>query len=197
MVARHLHALLFACLVAIAFAAPVLAHDVRQIGDYEFVVGFTGEPVFTGEKSGLELVVTKAGTPIEGLETALKAVVIYGDAQRDLQLSAIPGRAGTYESVFIPTSAGSYTFHISGSIDGTPIDALFTSSPTGFDEVQELAAGQFPVQFPAPADLAADARRGRDAAAQMPLALALGALGTILGLAALGVALAGRRRGTG
>ena len=189
--------LLLACTFAVAFAAPVAAHDVRQIGDYEFVVGFIGEPVFTGEKSGLELVVTKAGTPVEGLETALVAAVIYGDAQRDLPLSAVPGRAGTYESVFIPTSAGAYTFHISGSIDGTPIDASFTSSPTGFDEVQELAAGQFPVQFPAPADLAADARHGRDAAAQMPLALALGALGTILGLAALGVALAGRRRGAG
>jgi hypothetical protein len=189
--------LLLACTFAVTFAVPVAAHDVRQIGDYEFVVGFIGEPVFTGEKSGLELVVTKAGTPIEGLETALVAAVIYGDAQRDLPLSAIPGRAGAYESVFIPTSAGAYTFHISGSIGGTPIDASFSSSPTGFDEVQELAAGQFPVQFPAPAGLAIDARRGREAAAQMPLALALGALGTILGLAALGVAFAGRRRGAG
>lgn len=187
--------LLFACSLALAFAAPVDAHDVRQIGDYEFDVGFIGEPVFTGEKSGLELVVTKAGTPVEGLETTLLASVTYGDAQRELPLSARLGRPGAYESVFIPTSAGPYTFHISGTIEGTAIDASFTSSPTGFDEVQELAAGQFPVQFPAPADLAADARRGRDAATQMPLALALGAAGTILGLAALGVALAGRRRG--
>ena len=189
--------LFFSCILAVAVAAPVDAHDDRQIGDYEFSVGLIGEPVFTGEKSGLELVVTKAGTPIEGLEKTLVATVIYGDAQRDLPLSATFGQAGAYESVFIPTSAGPYTFHFSGTIEGTPIDASFTSSPTGFDEVQELAAGQFPVQFPAPADLAADARRGRDAAAQMPLALALGALGTILGLAALGVALAGRRRGAG
>lgn len=197
MVARHLPTLLFTFVLALALAAPADAHDVRQVGDYEFVVGFIGEPVFTGEKSGLELVVTKAGTPVEGLEKTLVAAVIYGDAQRDLPLSATFGEAGAYESVFIPTSAGPYTFHISGTIEGTPIDASFTSSPTGFEEVEELAAGQFPVQFPAPADLAADARRGRDAAAQMPVALALGALGTILGLAALGVALAGRRHGAG
>jgi hypothetical protein len=79
--------LLLACTFAVTFAVPVAAHDVRQIGDYEFVVGFIGEPVFTGEKSGLELVVTKAGTPIEGLETALVAAVIYGDAQRARQAS--------------------------------------------------------------------------------------------------------------
>jgi hypothetical protein len=188
---------LFACILALAFAAPVDAHEVRQIGDYQFIVGFIGEPVFTGEKSGLELVVTKGGTAIEGLEKTLAAAVIYGDAQRDLPLSAVFGRAGAYESVFIPTSAGPYTFHISGSIEGTPIDASFTSSPTGFGEVEELTAGQFPIQFPAPAELAADARRGRDAATQLPLALALGAAGAILGLVALGVALAGRRRGAG
>jgi len=189
--------LLSACILALAFAAPADAHDVRQVGEYEFDVGFIGEPVFTGEKSGLELVVTKGGRPIEGLEATLVAEVIYGDAKRNLPLSARPDHPGEYESVFIPTSAGPYTFHLGGSVEGTPIDASFTSSPTGFEEVEELAAGQFPVQFPAPADLAADARRGREAATEMPLALALGVAGTILGLAALGVALAGRRRGAG
>ncbi len=64
------------------------AHEVRQIGDYEFEVGFIGEPVYTGDKSGLELVVTKGGTPVEGLEKTLVAEVIYGDARRDLPLSA-------------------------------------------------------------------------------------------------------------
>jgi hypothetical protein len=189
--------LLIACVAALLVAASVDAHEVRQVGDYTLEVGFIGEPVFTGDKSGLELVVTKGETPIEGLETTLVAEVIYGDSRRDLPLSSTPGRPGEYESVFIPTAAGPYTFHITGTIEGTPIDASFTSSPTGFDEVEELSAGQFPIQFPAPAELAADARRGRDAAAQMPLALALGAAGMILGLAALGVALAGRRRGTG
>jgi hypothetical protein len=195
--AGHARRLLFACMVALAVAAPLHAHDVRQIGEYQFVVGFIGEPVFTGDESGLELFVTKNENPVEDLETTLVAEVIYGDARRDLPLSPTLDRPGAYESIFIPTSAGPYTFHIRGTIEGTPIDTSFTSSPTGFEEVQELTAGQFPVQFPAPAELAADARRGRDAAAQLPLALALGAAGTILGLTALGVALAGRRRRAG
>jgi len=173
------------------------AHEVRQIGAYALAVGFIGEPVFTGDESGLELVVTRSGTPVEGLETTLVAEVTYGDARRNLPLSPVPDRPGAYESAFIPTAAGPYTFHISGTIERTAIDESFTSSPTGFEEVEELSAGQFPIQFPAPAELAADARRGRDAAAQMPLALGLGAAGMILGLTALGVALAGRRRRPG
>ena len=57
-----------------------------------------------------------------------------------------------------------------------------------------MAAGQFPVQFPSQADLAAQAKKGSDAASQMTIALALGGLGVLLGLAALGVAVAGRSR---
>ena len=179
----------------LALAAPVAAHESRQVGDYEIVVGFVGEPVFTGQKSGLEFFVTKAETPVEGLEGTLVAEVIYGDARRDLPVSPRFGQPGAYQSIFFPTAAGPYTFHISGTIEGTAFDESFTSSEEGFNEVEEATAGQFPVQFPAPVDLAADAKSGRDAAAQMPLALGLGAAGTLLGLVGLGIHLAGRRRG--
>jgi hypothetical protein len=188
---------LFACAVLVAFVAPVAAHDPRQVGDYEFIVGFIGEPVFTGQRSGLDLVVKRGDTPIEGLEKTLTAQVIHGDARMDLPLSPRDGQAGAYESVFYPTAAGPYTFHIGGTVEGVAIDESFTSSAQGFSEVEEATAGQFPIQVPAPADLAADAKAGRDAAAVMPLALGLGAAGALLGLLALGVALAGRRHGAG
>ncbi|MGI9255143.1 MAG: hypothetical protein ACR2J8_15480, partial [Thermomicrobiales bacterium] len=50
------------------------AHGTRKVGDgkYEMVVGFIGEPVFAGDKSGLDLAVTYApqgvATPEEGHE---------------------------------------------------------------------------------------------------------------------------------
>lgn len=179
----------------LSLATPVAAHEVRQVGEYEIVVGFISEPVFTGQKSGLEFFVNKGETPVEGLEETLVAEVIYGEARRDLPVSPRFGQPGAYQSVFFPTSAGPYTFHISGTIEGNPFDESFTSSEEGFNEVEEATSGQFPVQFPAPVDLAADARSGRDAAAQMPLALGLGAAGTLLGVLGLGIALAGRRRG--
>src|SRR5688572_17974559 len=77
--------------VALVLAAPagVMAHETRDVvdGQYQMVVGFMNEPVFAGDKSGLEFWVTEntgmatpgagdeeaEGTPVDGLEETLKA----------------------------------------------------------------------------------------------------------------------------
>jgi hypothetical protein len=187
-------AIFVAALVATVAAPLVLGHEERQLGDYAIEVGFIGEPVYVGQKSGLEIGVTKGGQPVEGLDATLKAQVIVGDKSLDLPLTGREEQPGWYESAFIPTQAGPYTFHISGTIESQPIDERFTSSATGFSEVQDTAAGQFPVRFPSQADLVAQAQQGANAAAQLPIALGLGAAGLVAGLVALGVSLAGRRR---
>lgn len=192
--------ILFALLVgavALTVAAPAAyAHETRTVAGYEFVVGFIGEPVFAGQKSGLELMVSRNNQPVERLEQTLKAEVIYRDRRMELPLTPRFGERGWYQSVFFPTAAGPYTFHIFGTVQATQVDETFTSSPEGFDEVKEATSGQFPVQFPPTAELVADARRGAEASRQLPIALGLGAGGAILGLLALGIALAGRRRAT-
>jgi hypothetical protein len=173
----------------------VLAHEVRQVGGYTFVVGFIDEPVFVGQKSGLEILVTTGDEePVEGLEETLIAEAVQGDATRELALSPRFGEPGWYQSFFFATRAGAYTFHITGTIEGLQIDESFTSSPEGFSEVEEVSSAQFPVQLPAAAELADEARRGADAAGMVPLALGLGAAGLVAGLAALGLALGARRR---
>jgi len=151
--------------------------------------------VFVGDKSGLEFFVHKDSQAVDGLEKTIKATVMQGTASRDLPITADDDNPGSYFSAFIPTAAGKYTFHLTGTLpDGSSVDQTFTSSPTGFSEVQEVAAGQFPVQFPAEAELAAQAKAGNDAAGQVTIALGLGALGVLLGIAALGVAVATRSR---
>ena len=97
-----------------------------------------------------------------------KAQVLFGGQQRDLTLSAREDAPGWYESVFIPTAAGKYTFHLTGTIEGQTIDESFTSSPTGFDEVNEAATGQFPNILPTTTEVSADAKKGADAAGQLP-----------------------------
>ena len=179
---------------ALVAATPVLAHEVREVQGYQFVVGFIDEPVFTGQKSGLEFQVTRNDEPVTGLVETLEAEVIYGDQRRDLPLSPRFGEDGWYQSVFFPTAAGAYTFHISGTIDGQQIDESFTSGPETFNEVEEATSGQFPVSLPTASELAADAERGAEAADRVNIALAVGAAGIILGLIAVGLALAGRRR---
>ena len=191
---RRLGSAGLAGLLLAGLAGTALAHEERDVGDYSVEVGFIGEPVFVGDTSGLEFHVTKGDQPISGLDKTITAEVINGTAKRALPLTEREDDPGWYQSVFIPTVAGKYTFHLSGTIEGNPIDETFTSSPTGFNEVQEAASGQFPVTLPTAAELSAEASKGSDAASQVTIALALGGAGLVVGLLALGLALTGRRR---
>ena len=78
--------------------------------------------------------------------------------------------------------------------DGSTVDESFTSSPDGFNEVQDAVAGQFPERLPSTAELAATAKSGADAAAMVPIAIGLGVIALVVALAALGLALANRSR---
>jgi hypothetical protein len=135
------------------------AHESRAIADgkYQIVVGFIGEPVFAGDKSGLEFFVSDLsqatsvageqaaeGVPVEGLEETLNAEVIFGDQTMELPLTARFNTPGAYQSVFFPMKPGDYTFRIYGTLDGTDVDESFTSSPEGFGSVQDPAPLRFP-----------------------------------------------------
>jgi hypothetical protein len=147
--------------------APLIAraHEVRQLADgkYQIIVGFIDEPVFAGDKSGLEFFVSdlsapatpvagagsdedeeSEGAPVDGLEETLKAEVIFGDQTMELPLNARFGTPGAYESVFFPMKPGDYTFRIYGKLGDTDIDESFTSSPEGFGAVEDPAPLQFP-----------------------------------------------------
>ena len=186
-------ALLGAALTMIVSIGTTLAHESRDIDDITMSVGMLDEPVYSGQKSGLDLRVTHHGEPVEGLEETIQAEVTFGGETRALELSPRFGETGAYRSVFIPTAAGPYTFHIFGEIDGEPIDETFTAGPDTFGEVQEVAGGQFPVVLPAAGDTARDAETGAAAAGTATLALVLGGAGLLAGLVGLGLTLARRR----
>lgn len=186
-------AVLGAVLTMVVGTGATVAHESRDVGDITMVVGFLDEPVFSGQKSGLDLRVTRAGEPVEGLEETLQAEVTFSDQTRDLEISPAFGEPGAYRSVFFPTAAGPYTFHIFGQTDGEAIDESFTSGPDTFSEVQDVTGGQFPVQFPAPGDIVRDAEAGANAATTATIALVLGGAGLLAGLVALGLTLARRR----
>lgn len=182
-----------AVLASLAGIGVAAAHESRAVGDYTFTVGFLNEPVYSGDKSGLDLRVTRGDEPVEGLEETLSATVSFGDQTRDLEISAVFGQPGAYRSVFFPTAAGPYTFRITGTLDGEPIDESFTSGPDTFSEVRDVTAGQFPVAFPATADIVRDAEAGAAAATTATIALVLGGAGLVAGLVALGLSIARRR----
>lgn len=186
-------AVLGALIVTLLATTAVLGHETREVGEYTLVVGFLDEPVYSGEKSGLDLRVSRGEDPVEGLEHTLEAEVTFGASTRELALTPAFGEPGAYRSVFFPTAAGPYTFRIFGEIDGEAVDESFTSGADTFSEVQDVVGGQFPVVYPAMGDLARDAEAGAGAATTATIALVVGAAGLLAGLVALGVALARRR----
>ncbi len=156
----------FLAVGSIAFGCALLslpstasAHETREIADgqYRIVIGFMNEPVFAGDKSGLEFWITEVGsatpvadeeaegTPVEGLAETLQAEVIHGDQTMELPLTAVWDEPGGYYSVFFPTeSEGDYTFRIFGTIGATEIDETFTSGPETFGPVADPEPLRFP-----------------------------------------------------
>jgi hypothetical protein len=132
-------------LVLVMLPSLASAHEHRTVAtDYSFVVGFINEPAIQGDSNGLILEITKGDAPVLNAQDGLQAQVIFGDQTRDLVLEPAFGTDGSYESPFIPTQPGDYTFRIFGTLEGVNIDESFTSSPEGFDSVAPRSDYEFP-----------------------------------------------------
>ena len=142
----------------LSLPSAVDAHETRTIADgkYVIVVGFMNEPVFAGDKSGLEFWVSEVsaatpiaageteGIPVTGLEETLQAEVIFADQAMELPLEATWDEPGGYGSVFFPMEAGDYTFRIYGTVGDVEIDESFTSGPETFSMVEDPVPLRFP-----------------------------------------------------
>lgn len=149
---------LLGCAIVAAAPLSVEAHETRVIADgqYEIVIGFQNEPVFAGDKSGLEFWVADIsaatpeadgegeGVPVEGLAETLQAEVIFEDQIMELPLSPTWGEPGSYGSVFFPVEPGTYSFRVYGTIGDVEIDETFTSGPQTFGDVADPAPLRFP-----------------------------------------------------
>jgi hypothetical protein len=204
------------------FGAPAaLAHEQRQVGAYQFTVGWGQEPTYIGEQNKVQLFIHDThGNPVDGIETppTLHVEVIFGSLTSpplDLEPSFDPdtglGTHGEFDAAIIPTAVGDFTFHFFGSIHGQKVDERFTSGPTTFNPVQDPTGIEFPAKVPTLPDLAALAGRlgprvdhavaqATSTTSKADSAHTLGLVGVIMG--ATGLALGGaalimgrRRRG--
>jgi hypothetical protein len=120
--------------------------------DYLFVVGSLNEPVFTGDKSGVDLTVlvpdaadpmdSRAANvkPVEGLEKALKVEVKAGPHARTFEFEPRFREPGKYDAVFYPSVATTYTYRVFGTVQGAPFDVTFTCSPAGHVATEDKTA---------------------------------------------------------
>ncbi len=189
---RLLVALLAVAMSTMLMAGSVLAHEHREVGEYELTVGFLNEPAILEEPNGLSLEVMKghgdAGEPVEGLASSLRAEIIYGDQRLPLEIQAAFGQPGMYKANIIPTETGAYTFHIFGSIEGMEIDESFTSGPDTFSEVVSRETLTFPNQVGPVGSVETTATEASDTASTAMLlgigGLVAGLLGLLLGVLA-------------
>ena len=140
-------------------AGPAAAHEGRHVGGLDVVVGFGEEPAYAGQPNGVMLLLSKGGTPVTDLGDTLSVTVGFGDQTNDLSMEPFFeigefGTPGDYRAWFIPTRAGQYSFHFTGTIRGTKIDETFTSGPNTFDDVVSPTDVEFPVQDPTNGELA-------------------------------------------
>jgi hypothetical protein len=136
-------------------ARPVLAHERREVGPYQVVVGFLAEPAFEGLKNGVDLRVLDRETqqPVEGLERTLQVELTYvpSGAAKLLRLRSLYREPGRYTADLIPTAPGHYRFRFFGSMAETAVNETFDSRAGGgqFDDVESSADIQFPERLPA------------------------------------------------
>lgn len=157
--ARPIMAATLAGLLMVLIAPAGLAHEPRQQGDLEMVVGFGTEPAYAGQPNSVQLILVHGGKPVVDLGDTLAVEVSFGDETMELPIEpyfAVGefGEPGDYRAWFIPTRPGQYAFHFSGTIDGEEVDETFTSGPNTFSDVSNPADIQFPVQDPTTGELA-------------------------------------------
>ena len=187
----------------LTFAAdPAQAHVTERAGSFEVELGWGVEPPRLGAENFVEVnVADGSGDPVAVPAGALSVEVVYGDAALTLPL-APTGDPGSLEARLTPTRPGTYSFHVSGSVQGKPLDASATCSESTFECVEAAGGVQFPVADPSAGELAqrlsSEANRVEDAGERADRAQTL----AIVALALAAVALAGavrasRRRGSG
>jgi hypothetical protein len=148
------------------------AHFVFTAGRYRVAIGWQNEPssgtdTFVGAQNAIQVFIDVAsadnprGTPVSTLNADcthpdLQVTVTVGTTTSSPFCPAPAydgdtgnGRFDEYDYALIPTVVGVYTFHIFGSIDGTPIDQTVTSGPTTFDSIADSSSVEFPIAVPA------------------------------------------------
>jgi hypothetical protein len=136
-------ALLTTSLLTTSFLLPAsaFAHEHRDdvAGKYTLVVGWQNEPAYVGQANAATVRLTQAGAdPTErAAQTAsdLHLQLNQDGMLTELPLLAVDGKPGMYTAEVLPDRVGDVRWSISGTVDGNPIQEVFTSADGKFDAV--------------------------------------------------------------
>lgn len=125
------------------------AHDHGTAGSLEIVFGWEHEPTYSGIPNAVHVSVLDAhGDPVVDDAAQLTVTLTFGELSVTRPL--VPLRApGEFSALVVPTEAGTYSFHIMGSIAGETVDVSSTCSDETFHCVVDAAEVRFPGDDPA------------------------------------------------
>ena len=178
----------------LVFAAPVLAHEARDLGNYHVEVGFEVEPAIFGQMNAIAFFAeTKDGKKVEGLEKTIKFEALAGGKTKAIEIQPVDGDPGHYTGAFIPTLVGDYTFHMTGKIEELQVDEKFESGPNRFDPVTSAQDVQFPNQLASTDQLTATIAVADAKASQAQTFAIIGIVAGVIGILAGGAGLLRRK----
>jgi hypothetical protein len=150
-----MHRALFVTIIVLVLSIPVGpagAHEPRQVGPVEVVVGWQQEPAYAGEVNAVQILVSRGNQPVTD-RVDLEAEVVFGGPESQVRTQPIPldpvsTSPGEFAATIIPTRPGTYSFHITGRVAGRAFDEVFTSGEQTFDDVVNATTDHFPIQDP-------------------------------------------------
>jgi hypothetical protein len=152
--------LIFALTMPLMLSIAVSTHERRVVGQYRLTIGWGDEPAFTGFKNFVSVSVSDAaGMPVKDLMGSLAVEITFGGERRTLPLRPDFQRPNEFRAPIVPTRSGTYTFHITGTLNGQPIETTSTCSEQTFDCVAEASDVQFPIKDPSAGQLAESVTR--------------------------------------
>lgn len=133
MMTRHVSALLLTGLLVSLAAPHASAHVTYPTDDdaYQITVGQQGEPVYTFQRTGLDLIIrenTTERTEVSGLEETLTVTLVGpGGEERNLPIEPQFGSVGRYTFVegYTLTQPGLYQVRIEGTIRNTAVSGTY------------------------------------------------------------------------
>jgi len=141
--------------VLLALPAAARAHEKKSVGALQLTIGWGDEPAFTGAKNSVDVDVSDAAhAPVTDPAGRLAVEISFGDQRMSLSLLPAGRQPGKFKAWLVPTRAGTYTFHITGTLKGQAIDTTSTCSETTFHCVADVSDIQFPVRDPSLGQLA-------------------------------------------
>jgi hypothetical protein len=168
---RRASAVAAGALVALTSSFAVAsAHYVFTAGAYRLAIGWQFEPAsgsdtYVDAPNAIQIFIDVASQPHGTPVSSLNGDCTHPDFQVTVTVGSTTsspfcpsqvhdpdtgnGRLDEYDYPLIPTVVGTYTFHVFGTINGTPLDRTITSGPTTFDSIADSSSAEFPVPVPA------------------------------------------------